>query len=520
MTYRAASLFLLLAAVTVAERPAHACGGCINATPVAGGSQSPSVVTDHRIVLSLSAKSTTLWDQLEYAGDPDGFAWVLPVSGEFTLGVGSDRFVDTLDQLTAPTIQGPTVVCRRGRGTSGTVTDEESANAGMGSGGGCGGSSSSAPATRTTVRTSDGDKATEDFTIGQSENDVVVTDRSTVGPYEAVTIRPSAGANIVDWLRRNGYEVPFTIEPILKAYTAENFDFVAVRLRPGFGVHAMRPIRVTWSGTQVTFPLRLVAAGVADRVGIQLFVIGDGRWKTKSYPSFEVSRADLVWDFNIGRSNYTKLRAEGAEALGAAFALESSISVTGDDFPEPEPLQPEPEPEPVDAGAIDGSIDDASVDGEVLETSTDASSTDASSTDAAITDVASEVAAPEPPQPTDVELAFPSRTSRRLTRLRADLPLRALTTDLTVEADVDQAYLSTRIDVVKYQNFQVVCPDAATPAPASTQNTNTVNASGSSESSCECSTGPSHSLVAPPLAFLVAAACASAVRRVARRRRR
>ncbi len=510
MSYRALSLFLLFTAVVGAERTARACGGCLNATPVAGGSQSPSVVTDHRIVLSLSATSTTLWDQLEYAGDPDGFAWVLPVNGEFTLGVGSDRFVDTLDQLTAPTLKGPSIVCRRGRGSSGSVTDEDLGSGGMGAGG-CGGSTSSAPATRTTVRTNDGTKAEDDYTVGQSENDVVITDRTTVGPYEAVTIRPGAGANIVDWLRRNGYDVPFSIEPILKSYTSEGFDFVAVRLRPGFGTHAMRPIRVTWSGSQVTFPLRLVAAGVAERVGIQLFVIGDGRWTTKSHVPFEVPRRELVWDFGTGRSNYTKLRADRAEALGGgAFALESSISVTGDDFPEPEPLQPEPEPKPLDAGV------DALVDGDAANDADETADADVvDANDSSVADVGPETSAPTPPQPADTELAFPDRKARRLTRLRGDLPVRALDRDLAVEADVDQGYLSTSIEVFEYRNFEAVCPLAAQPAAPAT----TDNGSSSSDSGCECSAGPGQYFAAPPLALFAAAACASALRRATRRRR-
>jgi hypothetical protein len=518
MSYRALSLFVLFAAVVAGERSARACGGCLNATPVAGGSQSPSVVTDHRIVLSLSATSTTLWDQLEYAGDPDGFAWVLPVRGEFKLGIGSDRFVDTLDQLTAPTLNAPSIVCRRGRGTSGSVTDEDRGSGGMAAGG-CGGSTSPAPATRTTVRTNDGTRAEDDYTVGQSENDVVITDRTTVGPYDAVTIRPSAGANIVDWLRRNGYEVPFSIEPILKSYTSEGFDFVAVRLRPGFGTHAMRPIRVTWSGSQITFPLRLVAAGVAERVGIQLFVIGDGRWTTKSHVPFVVPRPDLVWDFAVGRSNYTKLRADRAEALGGgAFALEPSIRVTGDDFPEPEPLQPEPEPKPVDAGVdaiVDG--DDAS-DADEISDVEDAEGFDAN--DSAVADVAKETAPPMPPQPADIELAFPGGVARRLTRLRADLPIRALDKDLSVEADVDQAYLSTAIAVVDYKNFQSVCPVAAEPAaPTTTTTTTSGKAPSSSDSGCECSTGPGQYFAAPPLALFAAAACASALRRATSRRR-
>jgi hypothetical protein len=498
MTYRF-FLSLSLAALLVANAPdARACGGCLLATPVAGGSQSPSVVTDHRIVLSLSGSSTTLWDQLEYQGDPDGFAWVLPVRGPVTVGVGSDRFVDALDRLTVPTIYGPTVTCRAGRGSTGVATNDDVVTFGDGSGG-CGGSSAPTE-TRTTVRTDDGGTTGKDRTIAQSENDVTVTDRSTAGPYEVLTVRPAMGANMVDWLRRNGYDVPFTIEPILNAYTTEGFDFVAVRLRPGFGVRAMRPIRVTWQGSQVTFPLRLVAAGVGESVGIQLFVIGDGRWRTKSYPSFVVPRDELVWDFGVSRSNYTRLRASLGK--GGAFALESSIEISGSVIPAAEPM-PEAPAQEVDAGS------DASPDAE--DAATDAA------IDSAIDSALDSAIDSGPAAPTDKEIAFPGGKLRRVTRLRADLPVSSLTKDLSVEADDTQTVLPTRISIDEYVHFDAVCPQADSPPPATT----TTTTSTSADSSCECSVLDARRRlpIAPPLAIVASAAVLGAVRRVLRRRR-
>jgi len=54
---------------------AQACGGCF--APVG----QPTVVTAHRMAVSLSPRGTTLWDQIQYAGAPADFAWVLPIKG-------------------------------------------------------------------------------------------------------------------------------------------------------------------------------------------------------------------------------------------------------------------------------------------------------------------------------------------------------------------------------------------------------------------------------------------------------
>ena len=58
---RAVGLGMLaaLAAMAVAEPEAHACGGCF---PPQGEQQ--SVVTDHRMILSVSQAQTTLYDQI------------------------------------------------------------------------------------------------------------------------------------------------------------------------------------------------------------------------------------------------------------------------------------------------------------------------------------------------------------------------------------------------------------------------------------------------------------------------
>jgi hypothetical protein len=52
---------------------AEACGGCF-VQP-----SERTVVTDHRMALSISTTQTVLWDQIRYSGDPAEFAWVLPV---------------------------------------------------------------------------------------------------------------------------------------------------------------------------------------------------------------------------------------------------------------------------------------------------------------------------------------------------------------------------------------------------------------------------------------------------------
>src|SRR5690606_35146669 len=104
MTPFAARTTLIAAALalTLAPNAASACGGCF--APVG----SPTVVTRHQMAVSISATETTLWDQIEYAGNPEDFVWVLPVRGGVPVELADNAFFEALEQATTIQLQAPT----------------------------------------------------------------------------------------------------------------------------------------------------------------------------------------------------------------------------------------------------------------------------------------------------------------------------------------------------------------------------------------------------------------------------
>src|SRR4051794_35014133 len=98
--FACASLLLALLDTT----PAEACGGCFS--PPAPQSER-TVVTDHRMALSVSPEQTVLWDQIRYAGDPREFAWVLPVRAGAKVEVSNDEWFTALDASTQPLVYEP-----------------------------------------------------------------------------------------------------------------------------------------------------------------------------------------------------------------------------------------------------------------------------------------------------------------------------------------------------------------------------------------------------------------------------
>lgn len=267
-------------------RDANACGGCFHPQPV-GTEVTTSVITDHRMVFKISANETILWDQVRYSGDPKQFAWVLPIRAGATIELSRDEFIGALDATTKTTVNGPIRQCTANSPTP--VADDTS---------GCGSSNDD-------LAFSENAKGSADF-VDAGAN-VSVVSQEVIGPYEAVTLHSNNGLGISDWLTDNAFAIPDNVKPIIDAYTKEGFDFIALKLEPDAGVQAMRPVRVISPGSDVSLPLRMVAAGVGATVGMTLWVIGEGRYDTSSFPHAVVNDADLKWDGKAGRSNLTDL---------------------------------------------------------------------------------------------------------------------------------------------------------------------------------------------------------------------
>jgi hypothetical protein len=364
-----------VALVAVTAPDSRACGGCF----VRPNSQVGTVVTDHRMIFAVSPTQTTLYDQIQYSGSPSDFAWVLPIHGQVGLGVSSDLLFSVLDQATQTTILAPPYpcpICNCAR------------NAGVGGPLSAGG-------------------ATADAGSG-----VTVYAQQVVGPYATVQLHPNSTtdtAALTAWLQANSYAVPPSVDPIIAQYVQEGFDFLAIKLVPGQGVQAMRPISVTSTGAALSLPLRMVAAGTGATVGISLWVVATGRYEPQNFSSFTIAPSNLVWDWSLRSSNLATLRAQKEQEFGnAAWQIESSLDLSPYNIEMPvlrDPSASAYAPIPAPDGGPG-------------------------------------LTAPEV-RSQDLNTLFPQGgSSVRITRMRADLSQAALAKDLVLQASADQSALS------------------------------------------------------------------------------
>ncbi len=431
------------------QAPARACGGCFHEQ---NPNETPTVITDHRMAFSVSQTQTILWDQVRYSGDPAEFAWVLPVRAGTVVELARDEFLTALENATAPTIAPPQVTCYYPPGS-----------AGGGGGFGCGASSNTADFGGTAPTSA------RDAGAGISKDaGVQVVSDNVVGPYEAVILRASQGQAITDWLQQHNFAIPSSITPVLDYYNNLKFDFVAVRLRPNQGVRAMQPLRVVSPGADGTLPLRMVAAGVGQSVGIELFVISEGRYQATTFDNAVIDPANVKWDGNAQRSNYTTLFAQTTDGdpkgvWVTEYAGKGAVPVAENVYQNACQIAP-PVDVPCDvpdAGTPDAGSPDAGDDGGVLDAGGPPDAGNCTVTVPAC-DVFDDF---------DRATAGMNPSDITITRLRTNLPVTALGTDLVVGAEPTQAVVSNQIQTKDFTDPSYnPCPGGQTTpyAPGST----------------------------------------------------
>ena len=452
----AVAMAAALTSTYAVERDALACGGCFSPPP--SPTENPTIVTDHRMILTIAKDQSTLYDQIKYQGSPSSFAWVLPISGTVKVGLSADIVFSSLDGITRTSITAPPrncptpPQCNRNGTSFGASSDSASG----------GSADAGAPP------------------------GVVVTKQEVVGPYETVQLKATDANALQQWLATNGFNVPADVQPVVDKYVTEKFDFLALKLIPGKLVQDMRPVRVTTVGASAVLPLRMVAAGTGATVGVSLWVVSEGRYEPQNFPSFFIPTSDIAWDWTANKSNYAELRAaKTTTSAGRGWETESSTllyrqqvesAITnagfngGGPFPGP-PTSADAGPQLVPQERAAQLNYDPVLDGQgnVLKTAVQV-------------------------RTEDLEALFygiPTASSR-VTRIRADLAHAALDADLVMTASADQAVLSNVRQLTKEIN-EPLCPvfstDGCSQIGSEPRSDAAARTNGDAGESFSCSTG-------------------------------
>ena len=285
-TLFAATLLTALPALT--PTPAHACGGTFCDIPPPNQPPMPVDQSGENILFVVENNRVEAHVQIQYTGNPERFAWVVPMPKKPKITAGSQTLFDRLLQGTVPTFQVQNTAvtgCSQGN-----FSDSESMF-------GCGSTSytadaaSNAPFSPGTANGAAGG--------GQPSGPQVIA-RASVGSYETVTLSGGTADELLGWLNENNYLIPDTTSQFLKDYLEQKFVFVAVKLTAGAGLDEIHPLVFSYEGDQPCVPLKLTAVAAVENMGVRTFFLGSERFAPKNYKHVVVNELMFDWTAATG----------------------------------------------------------------------------------------------------------------------------------------------------------------------------------------------------------------------------
>lgn len=296
-----------LGALTLlAPSTASACGGFF-----CDGGPSPMPVdqTGEDIIFVMTDSQVEAHIRIEYEGEAENFAWVIPVQSVPTFAVSSEAFVEAVKTASVPTY--------------GTTVNADDCQAPGLTGDGFG--SSGAGATGSAPDDNEGGSDTDD-------GGVSVKVEETVGAYDIKVITGESADAVFDWLGENGYQQDMAALPLIEQYLEENHYFVAVKLNGGAEVEELHPIALTFDNVEACVPLRLTAIAASDDMAVRTYFLADSRVVPQNYRHVLVNPLKIDWTTQA--LNYVDVvtRAVDAEnADGRAFVTEYAGDSSGVD---------------------------------------------------------------------------------------------------------------------------------------------------------------------------------------------
>lgn len=270
--------------------PALACGGTFcDGGPLA----MPVDQTGENILFVVEDGMVEAHIQIQYEGDAERFAWVLPLPAiPEALRVGSEPLFRNLLNGSVPSYGYATL---------------------------CGG--------RTIAAVNGGGGIEVDPSAQRPTPLVVVT--KVVGAFEVSILQGGTAQEVINWLDDNGYEQIPEAEPIFEEYVRQNHVFAALKLTSGAGINEIHPIVVRYRGTDPCVPLKLTRVAATENMGVRAFFLGEERYAPTNYKHVTLNPAAIDW--STFASNYVDVVSRAVDspfADGQAFITEFAGSST------------------------------------------------------------------------------------------------------------------------------------------------------------------------------------------------
>lgn len=253
---------LLTATVAVATWAgrAEACGCFAPPDPTV-----PVVQAGERILFATANGHVTAHIQIQYAGDAKDFGWLLPVPSVPTLKVGTEELFTQLIATTQPRY---------------FVNVKATGNCASFFGGG----PPLASAGRSVDSAADGEGSGSPLVI-----------QSQIGPYDYAVLKADNKDAMLGWLAANRYFVPGGTDTVVGPYIRPGSYFLALKLQSGKSAGDIQPIVLDYPSDLPMIPIILTSVAAQPNMGIQVWMLGNGRAIPRNYRHVVLNDAQIDW---------------------------------------------------------------------------------------------------------------------------------------------------------------------------------------------------------------------------------
>jgi hypothetical protein len=312
---------LLIAAALAApllalSADAEACGCFAPPLPSPGAAEFAVNQQAEQIIFEVDGSTVSAHVRIFYQGDPEEFAWLLPMPNVPDLELSNGLLFGLVDEQTAPQTgsQAENVcpqqqyTCRQHPPCPSPLQLRLPGPAGS-------------PAV---AQAGNGDSfASESVVDGAGQAappPVQVLAQERIGAYDTITFAADEANLAVDWLNENGFIINETMSPYMQPYLDAGMVFIASKLVPGADLDQIRPLKLTYQAESASIPLQLTAIAAEPHMMVTAFIYSNQEFTTLAEPLTDVP-AEQISTFR--RSNYPALLSRVIdEAGGNAFVKE------------------------------------------------------------------------------------------------------------------------------------------------------------------------------------------------------
>jgi len=271
---------LTTAAFLTNASPAEACGGffCNNVNPIEQSGE--------QILFVDNGDKVRSYIRINYVGDSEAFAWVVPVASIPDVGVGTDDVFTQLEARTSPYFY-----------------LEYDWNA-------------DCPFDMYYPELAAGGNA--DFS---EDGGVNILGQDQAGPYNYTILESSNTAALVAWLNENDYEQPPEATALIDHYVAQEMTFVAIKLQNDKSAGDIVPLVLDFEEANPCVPLVLTQVAATPDMPIKVWTLSESRAIPTNWMHVTINEKKINW--LDGGWNYNEEVTEAInEANGHAFTTE------------------------------------------------------------------------------------------------------------------------------------------------------------------------------------------------------